>query len=259
MLGTRTFVLTSVAAGAILFASGAVSAGTIGINFTGRTNSGTPELLHVEFGESSSGVAGVNENDVWNDVLAFGDSGMRGTFGPVRVTGSQGESAVVAFSSRGTWSSTAGGVRIIPIEDPNGDMMDGWIEGKTDSFPFTVTVSELSDDLPLYDIYAYVGAVGGRVASVTLNGTSTVTHRTRTFDGTFVEATEGEAGDYVLFRGVTGDSFVITGGGINMANLSGLYALELVGVPEPSTFVQLAAIALLGLGSYGWRRRRHVR
>lgn len=255
MLNIRKALLTLLAAGTVLVQQGTVSAGTISMNFTGRTSGfNTPVLLHVEFGDSATGVAGVNENDVWNDLIVYADNGTRGTIGPWRVAGSAGEEAIVTLSSRGTWGQTIEGTRIVPHEDPSGDMMDGHIEGVLGDFAFTVTVWGLSDDFPAFDVYAYVGdGNGGRSGEVTLNGSSTVPYISKIFDGTFVEATEGSSADYVVFRGVTGDSFTLTGGGINYDNRTGIHGLEIVGIPEPSTFV-LAVLAALGLGLYGWRR-----
>ncbi len=233
-------------------------AGIIGINFTGRGPGGTPEMLHVEHGESASGVAGVNGNDVWNDILAYGDSGMRGTFGPVVVTGSQGESAVMTFSSRGTWSNSSTGTRIVPFEDHSGDMKDGYIEGVFGSFLLSVTVSGLADDFPAYHVYAYVGeGAGNRSGSITLNDSSTVAYTSKIYDGVFVEATGSNAADYVVFPNVTGDSFTLTGGGINYANRTGIHGLEIVGVPEPSTLA-LLVMAAVGLLAWVWRRRKRA-
>ncbi|NQU21797.1 MAG: PEP-CTERM sorting domain-containing protein [Candidatus Nealsonbacteria bacterium] len=229
----------------------------ISINFTGRSSGGTPAYLHVEAGESALGVAGVNGNDVWNDLLLYGDSGMRGTFGPWLVHGSMDESALVTVSSRGTWSLSVEGKRTVPTEDASGDLMDGWIAGDLNDHPYTVTVSGLGDDFPAYDVYVYFGdTYGGRTAEVTLNGSLTVPYTSTIFDGTFVAATGDNAANYVAFRGVTGDSFVVTGGGPGATNRTGPHGLEIVGVPEPS------ALVLLGMGAVSLlayaRRRRFV-
>ncbi len=222
----------------VLLSTGQTSAdpyGVIGINFTGRASgSGTPAYLHVEYGESSLGVAGVNGNDIWNDLVVYGDSGMRETYGPWHVHGSMDELANVLVSSRGTFSMTMGGNRVVPLEDPSGDLMDGEIHGDLDSHLYRVTVTDLADDFPAYDIYAYVGGSPGRYSELTLNGSTTVPFfSNRLFDGTFVEATPGNAGDYVVFRDVTGDSFTLAGGGTPGSTT--LKGLEIVGVPHPDT------------------------
>ena len=224
----------------------------ISINFTGRTSSfDTPVFLHVEFGESSTGVAGVNGNDVWNDLVVYGDQGITGTLGPWHLAGSDDGSAVATVSSQGTWSLSAQGTRLVPLEDPSGDMMDGLLAGRTDGHPFTVTVSELSDDFPAFDVYVYLsGGLPSNWGSVTLNDTSTVDYKVRLFDGTFVEATGDNAADYIVFPDVTGDSFTITGGG-NVAG-TGLAGIEIVGIPEPSTIILLLTGAL---GFLLYRRR----
>ncbi|MEE8451542.1 MAG: PEP-CTERM sorting domain-containing protein [Thermoguttaceae bacterium] len=230
---------------------------TFSLNLTGRmSNFDTPIFLHVEFGESAAGVAGVNGNDVWNDLIVYGDQGTRGTLGPWHLTGSGGGLAAATVSSQGTWSLTTSGTRIVPLEDPSGDMMDGMVTGRTDQHSFTVTVSELLDDFPTYDVYAYLTGgtpPGSKWGSITLNGSSTVDYIVRIFDGTFIEATGNNAADYVVFRDVTGDSFTISGGGNGSG--TGLAGLEVVGVPEPSTLL-LLGIGALGLLAYALRRQK---
>lgn len=46
------------------------NAGLISVNFVSRTTGvvASPDLLRVEFGSSSTGIARVKGNDVWNDV-----------------------------------------------------------------------------------------------------------------------------------------------------------------------------------------------
>jgi hypothetical protein len=76
-----------------------------------------------------------------------------------------------------------------------------------------------------------------------------VPYSTAVFDGTF---TLGE--DYLVFTGITGDSFTLVGGGLDQANRSGVYGLEVVGrIPEP-TSVLLIVVGLFA-GSLVCRTR----
>lgn len=252
MLTTRNGLL-SLAALAVLLPSGAARAEMIGVNFTGRlSNFDVPPLLQVESGASSADAAGVNGNTAWNDLITYHGQGVTGPIGPWPVTGAEGGSALVTLWSQGTWSKTAKQTRLVPAEDPSGDMMDGWMCAGIR--PVTVNVSGLTSGHAAHDVYVYVGSsYADRPASITLDGSSPVAYTTRVFDGTFVRATgDGAAADYVVFPDVAGDSFTITISG----NGTGLHGLEIVGTPEPSTYAMLVALAASGLGVYGWRWSR---
>lgn len=224
------------------------SADTISVNFAARSapNLAPGNFLRVESGESSSGVAGTNGNDVWNDVL--------NAIGTQSVNGNAGEVAGIDWltgSADQIWSQTGTGTRTVAREDPSGDMMDGHFEGATPT-QLSITMSGLADDFSAYDVYLYVGDDwGGRVGSFSINGGPALSFTSQKFTGTFTEVTSpGQAGNYIRFAGITGDSFTIVGGGNDGANRTGVRAIEVVAVPEPTS------LALLGLGGLMLMRRR---
>lgn len=223
-------------------------ASTVSVNFISRSApSVSPDFLRVESGASSVGVAGLNGNNFWNDVeLAIGSES---------VTGNSGEVATIdwaTFNPTRMWSQSGSANRTVALEDPNGDMMDGHFEGWTPT-QISLTVSGLADDFSAYDVFLYVGDdAGGRTGSFSINGGAPVTFTSQLFTGTYTEVTSpGQAGNYIRFSGITGDSFTIVGGGDNTSNRTGIRGIEVTNVPEPTSALLLGSGALLLL-----RRRR---
>lgn len=79
------------------------------------------------------------------------------------------------------------------------------------------------------------------------------------FSGTFIRATAttlngaGAQGNYVLFAGVRGDSFTLTGQSLNFRNFVSAIQINALAVPEPAT----GLLALMGVAGLA-RRRRHA-
>ena len=114
-----------------------------------------------------------------------------------------------------TWNG--GAVWQLPVADAPGNarMMIGYLDPRTTA---TVVVTGLPARLVAsgYDVYVYtngdVPAPVTRSASYAIGGvTQVVTQPELTsFSGTFIQATNGGFGNYVLFQSVTGSSFTLT-------------------------------------------------
>lgn len=219
----------------------------IAVNFSGRLDGSdtVTDVLLVESGASSAGAAGVNGTTVWNDIMATGGAG--GAAG-VPLVGMAGSTATLDYSATGTWSASASGNRNVAAEDASGDMKDGHIEGNIPT-GISITVSGLDEFIEPYDVYLYTGhdATALRNGEFAINGGTPVPYSTAVFMGTF---TVGQ--DYLVFTGITGDSFTLVGGGLDQDNRSGVHGLEIVGrIPEPTTMLLLA----LGMLA-AWAARR---
>ncbi len=235
--------------------AGVANAATIAANFSGRANNAdpgaTPDQLLVQAGTSAGAAAGVNGTTTFTDVTA-NYNGVGGD-GPTTISGTEGSSADIIYSSQGTWSKTATGSRTVAAEDASGDMTDGHIEGNSTNGIF-VTLDAINL-VGTYDLYVYLGDdAGNRSGSITVDGV-TRTYTSQIFNGTFVDASAGGgmAGDYMVFSGLTGTTQTIEMGGIDNPNRTGLYGFELIGtapIPEPSS------TALLGLGGLALLMRR---
>ena len=253
--------LTIIAAALVVTLAGSAHAvAIISVNFSGRadTSNTVPDTLLVESGTSSTGIAGVNGNDVWNDIIATG--GGSGSIGATAVAGPAGEDATVAASWGGTWGASASGNRMAAAENPTGDMTDGHIEGSSPT-AINITIADLLEDFSYgYSLYLYVGDdAGDRSGSFFVNGDNgTLQSFTSTVNPDETGLTQGS--NYLVFSDLSSDTLTITGGGDDNSNRTGVWGFEIVGnppppVPEPSG-VLLASITLAGLATFRRRRRR---
>ena len=119
----------------------------------------------------------------------------------------------------------------------------------------------------VYDVYVYTDsdAADSRDESFTLTSSAgqifapVFVSDEANFSGSFIRATAtslngaGAQGNYVLFAGVRGDSFTLTGQSLNFRNFVSAIQINALAVPEPATGL-LALIGVAGLA----RRRRHA-
>ncbi len=151
------------------------------------------------------GAAGVLGTETWNNV-DFANGGPTdlnadddGTSTPAGVS--------VTWTSNNTWSSTGRGEEnnTAPAGDDR-NLMTGYLD-TTDTSVTMVTVAGLDGlTTQAYSVYVYVnGGVTNRGGTYTIGAEAQDLIDTAAFDGSYVE-TE----NYLLFAGVTGDSFTLT-------------------------------------------------
>ena len=205
-----------------------------------------------------NGAAGVLSTAVWNNFTGASSTT------PQLLTADVGgvatpTAATVAWTSNNTWSSTGLGEENNTGTGENGDLMGGYLDtGGLGGTPVTITVANLPVVSPAFDVYVYTqGGVNGRGGTYTL-GTTTKEHTGMTaFAGTFVEDTidpgQQDASNYLVFRGVTGTGFTLTGvPTIGNPARAPINAIEIVAVPEPTG---LAVLGVAAAGLLGRRRR----
>ncbi|HVT06100.1 MAG TPA: hypothetical protein VHO67_01510 [Polyangia bacterium] len=174
-------------------------------------------------------VAGVKPAAHWNS--AHGTTGQLTNL-------AQSDGTLTAATA--TWSSPAGasgpGFWRNNFADAPGDtrMMNGYLDPLSPAAPATVAVGNLPADMAAagYDVYVYCTGevpsdtrtyrytIGATVVTVSQTGPSPTT-----FTG-FVLAPEGGAGNYVIFRNVTGSAFTLTAtpasGSVTRAPVNGI-------------------------------------
>jgi hypothetical protein len=187
-----------------------------------------------------AGAAGVQGTVNWNNV-----DGAAGEAGGLTadVAGSGLATGVsVAWSSPNTWSSAGRGEENNTGEGNNGNLMTGYIDTNSTD-PNSVTVSGLPAD-GSYDVIVYMkGGVIGRGGDYAIGGQVIAHLDTAAFDGNFVAGGEG---DYIVFKGVSGESFTLTGTPTNVrAPINGLEVIigggfEIPVVELPWVYVDVA-------------------
>lgn len=221
----------------VLVSVSAASAANLAINFGADEPNGA--------GSAVTGAAGVYGTANWNNVTGANGSAAGLIDGDGAAT-----AASVEWSSPNTWSSTGRGEENNTAPAGNDkNLMTGYLDtGDTNGPHAIVTVSGLADLFTDYDVTVYIkGGVNGRGGDYTI-GSETIAHLdTAAFSGTYVEGAEG---DYIVFSGVTGDSFTLDSHGVNFR--APINAIEISAVPEPSTIV----LAAMGLGVLAFARRR---
>jgi len=258
MFGIRSlFVLPTLVAVAMFAMTGlAHGAADLGVNFDSDPNA-----------LSASDSAGVVARDNWNNI----NSG-NGTVSNLTLSdGSASTASVNVSSSKGFVGNDPGGT------GPSNTMLTGYLDAFGSNDSVTATVSGMDDVYgsgAAYDVYVYVNQDKDfRTGLVTLSGfdsfsgdTTFYTTGTDHFAGNDwkqattttvpTSSTDVTIANYVLFSGVTGDSFTIEGYGVGVNDDDGRLRQGITGVqtiiPEP------VSLALLGLGGLGLlvRRRR---
>ncbi|MES1204362.1 MAG: hypothetical protein ABUS79_00360 [Pseudomonadota bacterium] len=179
---------------------------------TGAGTGGAPMIITAP-AMSASEVAGVKPVSQWN-----GASGPAGSL--VALLGNGTVSTVnVTWNSPG--STTGLGVYTLAHADAPGSarMMNGYLDPVAAAMPATVVVSNLPAAVAAsgYDVYVYasgfIETATTRTYRYTLGGASFTVSQTgptaTTWPG-FTLAPTGGAGNYVIFRNVTGESFTLT-------------------------------------------------
>ncbi len=227
----------ALASALVLVSVSAAGAANLAINF------GADEPPGV--GSTVDGPAGIYGTAVWNNT-----TGAAGIAAGLLDGDGTATAASVEWSSPNTWSSTGRGEEnnTAPVGEDR-DLMTGYLDSTDALTPsLSVAVSGLSGLFSEYNVVVYIkGGVIGRGGDYTI-GSETLGHvDTGPFTGTYVPGGEG---DFLLFSGISGDSFTLTSTGTGFrAPVNGI---EVTPVPEPATW----ALALLGVGALALARRR---
>jgi hypothetical protein len=159
-------------------------------------------------------MAGFKPATHWNSA-----SGLNGTVPALVLSGGTATTAAVAWSSPFVSGTT--GVWHIGFPDAPGDvrMMNGYLDPSNPAMPGTVTVSGLPASVAAagYDVYVYalgdISYVTTRTYKYTIGATSFTVSQTGVTPMPFAGyklAPQGGAGNYVVFKSVTGTSFMLT-------------------------------------------------
>jgi hypothetical protein len=217
---------------------------------------GDPETISINFGADEpagarsdvTGPAGVLGSANWNNLDLLSGSAANLIDSEGLPTGAR-----VEWTSNNTWASQGRGEdNNTAPEGNNRNLMTGYLD-TNESVPNSVTVSDLPFDGP-FNVYVYTkGGVLGRGGEYTI-GDQTISHVDAVpFDGTFKFGSEG---DVLVFEGITGDSFTLTGlpttGTPPRAPINGIEISTQL-VPEPSS-IGLLALGMMAFA--GLRRKR---
>ena len=163
-----------------------------------------------------------------------------------------------ATTADATWTATAPFQGLAGMDSNSADQVPTnafeTLFGHASGMPFDGNTSRTYEvdltDVPydLYDVYVYVGDTRFSTAEIEIEltpGGGSPLIETATLVGTpgagFDDATADGTGNYVLFDGITADSF-----GLDLRTITGnnkqIYGLQIFQVPEP------ASLALMGLG-----------
>ena len=214
-----------------------VGLGSISINFGADEPDGA--------GSQVSGAAGVLGNSNWNNL-----EGANGSASGLVDGNGAATAASVDWVSNNTWASTGRSEENNTAPDGNDkNLMTGYLDTAGASGQgVELTVNGLADAVGAssYDVYVYAqGGVVGRGGDYVLGDETQSNNGAAPFDGNFVS---GPDGNYMVFSGVSGDSFTLTSvptiGNPARAPINGI---EIVGVPEPTGISMILFGVLLPL------------
>jgi hypothetical protein len=234
----------------VAVASASAQAQIIALNFEG----GNGSTVTAPTGVSAPGLVNANQ---WNELTgaAATDSDLLETDG---TTGSSVTGLDVTYFSYDGYQS--GNTNL-------GNLLNGYLDGNGASAGLSdgiITVTLSSIPFAAYDVYAYVGAdSNGRESSSYINTVADSLSFTTAVVGatTFSVNSDPLAANpsvtTLLFTNVTGSSFTYYQNGNSNNSGTGLMALEVVEVPEPSS-PALCTMGLSSLALLGWILRRRA-
>lgn len=229
----------ALASALVLGSVSVASAANLAINFGADEPNGA--------GSTVDGPAGIYGTAVWNNTTGAAGAAVGLLDGDGAAT-----AASVEYSSTNTWSSTGRGEEnnTAPAGEDR-DLMTGYLDTNNSGSPSAfVTLSGLAGIFDEYNVVVYIkGGVNGRGGNYTIGG-QTLSHLdTAAFNGTYVPGAEG---DYIVFEGVTGDSFTLSATADAVGFRAPINAIEVTPIPEPATWM----LALAGVGTLALARRR---
>ena len=206
---------------------------------------------HVPVPLASTDVAGVAPAANWNNI------GPVYPGSPVALNLSDGTAsgASVNWSAGDYLNSNPGD------GSPNYTMMNEWFSFYSNHY---VTVGDLPTVFTSsgYDVYVYFDSnqvtPNERIHTLSINGTTIVgKEEAANFSGTFTQVTGNDTnnpqvGNYAVFEGLTQSDFTLNA--VAHVNGAGITGIQIVSVPEPSTWVLL--VMGLASGAVLWQRRR---
>ncbi len=233
------WMANALASALVLVWVSAAGAANLAINF------GADEPPGV--GSTVDGPAGIYGTAVWNNT-----TGASGAAAGLLDGDGAATAASVEYSSTNTWASAGRGEEnnTAPAGEDR-DLMTGYLDTNNSGTPSAfVTLSGLAGIYDSYNVVVYIkGGVNNRGGNYTI-GDQTLAHLdTAAFNGTFVE---GATGDYLVFNGITGDSFTLSATADAVGFRAPINGIEVTPVPEPATW----ALALAGVGALALARRR---
>jgi hypothetical protein len=240
---------------AMVVSSSAQASTSVGINFSGGSGNGGTACDPCPL--AAADVTGVAPQSNWNNEIG-------GTGGPAPLVDSTGAAtgATVTWGAGNTWSDN---VKDANPLSANATLLNNYLDAGTGT-PRSVTVTGLLGAFPgasTYDVYVYMmgaeagfGGGDGRSDYTIGSQTQTVIRSDETAGPAFVLATFTTAGDYIKFNIPAAGSFTLVANA-NAGNFrSPVDGIQIVAIPEPSTFGLFAVGALSLLGVIARMRRK---